>query len=430
MNILTTLSIRNLKLNKKRTISTIIGIILSVALICAVASMGMSFLATLVENAKNQSGYWHLKLENVSDEEIKDIQNNRDVKDTFAIKICGYSILQGSQNDYKPYARLISMNESSFKDLHFELIEGRFPVNNNEVVISKTIMANGKVEYKIGDTINLNVGTRSIKPGVNEKEYDNIYDAEEIINATNYSFKIVGIIERPDTSFEKYSEPGYTVITTGISTGRSDLYISLKSPKNYKETIPQILGIQSYESLSKNDTETKYDYTLNKELLRWEAFAFIEGEPISITVQIGMMGSLASELIQKGIQPKDVNFLTVEGKMDEADFTLIRNYMPNLVSIDLSKSNATIIPDYTFTQKKYLLNISLPHALKSIGQRAFSGCTRLCGTIILPSSVTAIEYGAFMGCTNLRKVLATGNKITTLGDNIFGEEEDKLIYKQ
>ena len=43
MNILSKLSIRNLKLNKKRTISTIIGIILSVALICAVASMGTSF---------------------------------------------------------------------------------------------------------------------------------------------------------------------------------------------------------------------------------------------------------------------------------------------------------------------------------------------------------------------------------------------------
>ena len=289
MNILTSLSIRNLKLNKKRTISTIIGIILSVALICAVASMGMSFQATLVENAKNQSGYWHLKLENVSDEEIKDIQNNRDVKDIFAIKICGYSILQGSQNEYKPYARLISMNESSFKDLHFELIEGRFPVNNNEIVISKTIMANGKVEYKIGDTINLNVGTRSIKTGVNEKEYDNIYDAEEIINSTNYSFKIVGIIERPDTSFEKYSEPGYTVITTGISTERSDLYISLKSPRNYKETIPQILGIQSYESLSKNDTETKYDYTLNKELLRWEAFAFSDSTVTMLYSVIGVV---------------------------------------------------------------------------------------------------------------------------------------------
>ena len=57
MNILTSLSIRNLRLNNKRTIITIIGIILSLALICAVASMGMSFQATLVENAQNQSGY-------------------------------------------------------------------------------------------------------------------------------------------------------------------------------------------------------------------------------------------------------------------------------------------------------------------------------------------------------------------------------------
>ena len=43
MNILNKLTIKNLKLNKKRTIVTIIGIILSVALICAVASMVSSF---------------------------------------------------------------------------------------------------------------------------------------------------------------------------------------------------------------------------------------------------------------------------------------------------------------------------------------------------------------------------------------------------
>lgn len=163
---------------------------------------------------------------------------------------------------------------------------------------------------------------------------------------------------------------------------------------------------------------------------KWETFAFIEGEPLTVTVQIGKMGSLASELLRSGLQPKDVNFLTIEGKTDEADFTLIRDYMPNLVSIDLSKSNATAIPDYTFTQKKYLLNVILPHGLKSIGQRAFSGCGRLCGTLELPPGVTAIEYGAFMGCDNLHHVVATGNKITTLGDNLFGEGEGKLIYKQ
>ena len=53
MNILNKLSIKSLKLNKKRTISTIIGIILSTALICAVATMVFTFQNTLIQNAIN-----------------------------------------------------------------------------------------------------------------------------------------------------------------------------------------------------------------------------------------------------------------------------------------------------------------------------------------------------------------------------------------
>ena len=143
------------------------------------------------------------------------------------------------------------------------------------------------------------------------------------------------------------------------------------------------------------------------------------------------LGKLEEEILKAGLQPRDINFLTVEGKLDNADFKLIRDYMPNLVSVDISRTNATAIPDFTFAQKTYLLNMKLPHNLKSIGQRVFSNCGRLCGTLELPASVTAIEFGAFMGCDNLRYVLATGNKITTLGDNLFGEGvPSKLVYKK
>jgi hypothetical protein len=160
---------------------------------------------------------------------------------------------------------------------------------------------------------------------------------------------------------------------------------------------------------------------------RWQNFAFIEGEPVETTLQVGAMGKLEEEILKAGLQPRDINFLTVEGKLDNADFKLIRDYMPNLVSVDISRTNATAIPDFTFAQKKYLLNMKLPHNLKSIGQRVFSNC----GTLELPASVTAIEFGAFMGCDNLRYVLATGNKITTLGDNLFGEGvPSKLVYKK
>ena len=48
MDLLNKLTIKNLKLNKKRTIVTIIGIMLSVALITAVASMYASGLQSLI----------------------------------------------------------------------------------------------------------------------------------------------------------------------------------------------------------------------------------------------------------------------------------------------------------------------------------------------------------------------------------------------
>ena len=73
MKVLNKVSLKNLKLNKKRTISTIIGIMLSVALICAVAAMANSLQATLVQNAVNETGYYHINLMEISKEDFSNI---------------------------------------------------------------------------------------------------------------------------------------------------------------------------------------------------------------------------------------------------------------------------------------------------------------------------------------------------------------------
>lgn len=165
MNILNKLSIRNLKLNKKRTISTIIGIILSCSLICAVATMVTSFQETLIENAVNETGYYHLNLSNLTDDDIKTLENNRDIKNIYTLYENGYAILENGQNEDKPYLKLHSMDKALFEHLNFKLIEGNFPTNENEVIISKHIEDNGKVNLKIGDNININVGKRETLDG-------------------------------------------------------------------------------------------------------------------------------------------------------------------------------------------------------------------------------------------------------------------------
>ena len=293
MGILNKLSIKNLKLNKKRTISTIIGIVLSVALICAVATMATSFQKTLVQSAINETGYYHIKISGVQEENIKDIQNNRDVKEIFELNEVGYGEFKTSQNVDKPYIHLYSMENKAFENLKFKLIEGSFPKNENEIIISKHIITNGENKIKIGDTVTLDVGKR-ISLDKLELNSSSMYSGEEekIVDSETYSFKVVGIMERLDYSFEPYSDPGYTIITTNINKGNKDVFITLKEPKEYKTSAVELLGLQDWEeALQETSVEnSKYkSWNVNSDLLRWEVFAFSDTTVNMLYTVIGVV---------------------------------------------------------------------------------------------------------------------------------------------
>ena len=129
MNILNKLSIKNLKMNKKRTISTIIGIILSCALICAVATMVMSFQATLVQNAINETGYYHLKISNISSEKLDVLKNNRDIQNIRLEYNLGYSYFEHEGAEDQPYINIYSLEKNNFENLAYKIVEGEFPKN-------------------------------------------------------------------------------------------------------------------------------------------------------------------------------------------------------------------------------------------------------------------------------------------------------------
>lgn len=292
MNILNKLSIKNLKLNKKRTISTIIGIVLSVALICAVATMATSFRETLLQGAISKRGYYHIKLSDITENDIKDIKNNRDIKDIKQIQEVGYAELKTSQNKDKPYIHLYSMENSTFEFLKFKLIEGNFPKNENEIIISKHIITNGKSDIKIGDTITLDVAKRISSDNI-ELDSSCSYNSEheKIEDSEKHTFKVVGMIERPDYTFENTGDPGYTMITTNLNRGKTEAYLSLKKPKEYKSSISELLGV-NYDDLDvieKNGGETKYKHEINSEILRWEVFAFSDSTVSMLYSVIGVV---------------------------------------------------------------------------------------------------------------------------------------------
>ena len=266
MKILNELTIKNLKLNKKRTIVTIIGILLSVALICAVAGMVTSFQATLVNIAITDGGNRHLTVENVSKDDIKYFTNNSHVKNMYMSETLGYAKFDNT-NKYKPYAYVQGYTNEAFSNTTLKLVYGRLPENDKEIIVSVTFKNNAKV--KLGDTISLDIGKRVCTDGtilnqsnpyyVEEGETDLCH--EYITDTSKHEYKIVGITERLNYNIEGYSAPGYTLITK-IDKASDNINVSLlfKDAKYYKEYINNIA----------NDNDlNKYNITLNDELLRW-----------------------------------------------------------------------------------------------------------------------------------------------------------------
>ncbi len=267
---------------------------MSCSLICAVGAMVTSFKETLVQNAINESGYYHLQLEGADDKELQTLKNNRDIKNIHTIYDNGYGILENCQNKDKPYVSLYSMDSETFEFLKFNLIEGTFPKNENEVIISKHIIENGKVDLKLNDKISFDIGSRQTLEGA-ELKHSNPYnkDEEKLENVIHREFTIVGIIERPSYDFESYSSPGYTIITTNTNIGKQNAFITLKNVKEYQRAITGIMGATDYDSLWKDTnwiTKHKFEnFSINNELLRWEAFAFSDETVSMLYAVVGVV---------------------------------------------------------------------------------------------------------------------------------------------
>ena len=260
MKILNDLSLKDLKLNKKRSIVIIIGIILSTALICGVAGLVTSFQKTFTETAKRDNGNFHVMYYNVPKDELKYIEENRNVDEYYLSEELGYSYLQDSELEEKPMVNVIAMDNKFLNNMGITLQEGNLPESDDEIVISKRINETCKVDYKVGDTITLN------------------------INSQEKNYKIVGIIERPSTTIEPYDVSWYTVITKMDTIKEKAniavLYTNVFEYQDVTESINHMVRAKTAEekengktfSGMRNEAYTSYKYeiTLNTDLLAYE----------------------------------------------------------------------------------------------------------------------------------------------------------------
>ena len=249
MSILNDLTIKNLKLNKKRTIVTIVGIILSTALMVGIGLLFSSFQDYMIRETISYNGKYEAEYGDVSLDKL----NSIDKKDFsyFYQKPIGFSKFD-SANEYKPYIYISSVDKEYFNELH--LISGRFAENDSELVISNHINTNGGASYKIGDIITLKYGERVIE-GVNTLANNEYYEEETLNIVGEKTYTIVGIVER--SNFEDYSASGYSTFTLDMNDkdGTANVFVMFNNKKKIikqSEDLAKKLGYNT--AISYNST--------------------------------------------------------------------------------------------------------------------------------------------------------------------------------
>jgi len=220
MNIVNKLTLRHLKQNKRRTLVTIIGVIISVSMVMAVTTLGVSFMELFQKQVIASEGEWHVIYKDVNKDQLDAVKNDEATQTLVISKDRGYAFLEEGQNKNKPYLFIKEYNVQGFEQFPIELSTGRLPQAGNEVVISEEIIDNAKVEYEIGDQLVLDIGQRITEvEGISRALLQNTPlqmangEIAETIGEkiTTRSYTVVGIIKRP--TWEPTWAPGYTIIS-------------------------------------------------------------------------------------------------------------------------------------------------------------------------------------------------------------------------
>ena len=313
MNLMKTLTLKNLKLNRKRTIVTIVGIILATALLSALVTLVSSFQYSMIEYQKQKDGDFHVKFSNVKMSELSEFKNNRNIESTFETMGMGFAKLDGCKNEDKPYAYVMATDEAGFEKGCFNLIEGRMAKNEDEIVIPRHLKTNGRIDIKVGDEITLDIGKRydSNTESVISENCAYEHDAETLTDTVTKHYKVVGIMERPGYGMEDYSAAGYTFVTysdelaaidNGTKSEKSEADTTLtvysrytqKALRNKDAVTADIIGVDEklFEKANNSSVEmsaeesdrflkemenAKYDIYMNRYLISYECVFPIDG---------------------------------------------------------------------------------------------------------------------------------------------------------
>ena len=244
MNVFNKVTIQSLKKNKTRTIVTIIGIILSAAMICAVTTFASSIMNLAKESTIYTDGNWHGYQKDTNYKTYTEIWETGKVEEAVYLQQLGNAYAEGCENEFKPYIYVLGAGKDVEEVLPIHITSGKYPTSSTEIMLPEHLYTNGGVKYNLGDTITLELGQRMLDgypmeqgaPCYIYEQGQEVFNGETLEIKETRTYNVVGFYERLSWRIEDYESPGYTALTLAdketYTEYKYDVYFRMKNPKD------------------------------------------------------------------------------------------------------------------------------------------------------------------------------------------------------
>ena len=210
-NVFTNVTWKTLKKNRTRTLVTIIGILLAAAMLTAVTTFISSLRQYMIRVSIEDQGNWYGAAFQVPAGKLSELSEDEEVTGLAAWQELGYDFFENLDeeelNAYRtPYLYVAGVGAGFTAMMPIVLTDGRMPENSREIVISHWAVNWGLLDVKSGDTLTLELGSRTLdgetlgpyNPLIYADERnDRIRVLEEFVPAGTREYTVVGMIETP-----------------------------------------------------------------------------------------------------------------------------------------------------------------------------------------------------------------------------------------
>ena len=366
MNLYTSLTLRYLKQNKRRTLVTIIGIILATALICGIGNICTSFMDYQMRDEIQSSGSFYATFTDIDKEKASVITKSSGVSEYGYKKNLG-SVIWDKKNSTSLDINVFDKN--TINSFQITLKKGSYPKNESELIVTQDLL--NKWNKKIGDKITLNLG---------ELIYDDMGMISKLKNPQKTTFKIVGTLDKAPYNSKLFAIAGFDINTVNKNE-KFDVSICTKNPKDIYKTAISIgknIGLAQKdnpqdESYNYDEQANLYfkDIEYNEGLLRLLGASSYSNINITLLLIVGLVASLViiatiatiynSFSIAISERKKQFGILNSIGatKSQIMKLVFLEGFLVSIVGIPIGLLSGTVAIDIVFKVIKTFFKTSM-----------------------------------------------------------------------